>query len=218
MNSDLPIDVEHLLSGLAVRRPVFHAEADFQHELAWQIRGSTGLEIRLEYPYPDDNRRLDIWLPQQGVAIELKYCTRGLKAKRQGEVFRLRDQGAQDIRRYDFLKDIQRLEAACAQWENCKSGLAIFLTNDHTYWQPSKRTETVDAAFRLHEGRTIGGGLEWAAGTSPGTMKARESPLSLQSAYKMQWQRYSRPHNGKHGEFRYLALHVAPLSNSIGSQ
>ena len=217
MNSDLPIDVEHLLTDLAVRRPIFHSEADFQHALAWQIRESTGSEIRLEFPYSGDNRRLDIWLPQQGVAIELKYCTQGLRAKHHGEDFALRDQSAQDTRRYDFLNDVQRLENACAERDDCKGGLAIFLTNDHTYWQRSKRTNTQDAEFRLHEGRTISGGLGWAAETSPGTMEGRVSPLNLQGAYEMKWRHYSAVH-GKHGKFRYLALLVAPSSNSISSQ
>ena len=214
----IPIDIEALLSELAVRRPIFHSEADFQHELAWQIREMTISEIRLEYPYPGDNpRRLDVWLPRHGLAIELKYCTRRLEANSHGEAFALREQGAQDIRRYDFLKDIQRLEDACAEWEDCKSGLAVFLTNDHTYWQPPKRTGTLDAAFRLHEGRTIHGDRPWAAETSPGTMKTRESPVSLQGAYQMKWRHYSRPATGKHGEFRYLALHVSPSLGSIGS-
>lgn len=219
MNSDLPIDVEHLLSGLAVRRPVFHSEADFQHELAWQIRESIGSEVRLEFPYSGDNRRLDIWLPQQGMAIELKYCTRGLRSNHHGEDYALRDQSAQDTRRYDFLNDVQRLENARTDREDCKCGLAIFLTNDPTYWQPSKRTNTQDAAFRLHEGRTIKGGrcLGWAADTGPGTMKGRESPLDLKDEYEMKWRHYSTVH-GRHGEFRYLALVVAPSSNSIGSQ
>ncbi len=217
MDRDSPIDIEHLLSGLAVRRPVFHSEADFQHELAWQIRESTGLEIRLEFPYSGDNRRLDIWLPQKGVAIELKYCTRGLRSNHHEEDFALRDQSAQDTRRYDFLNDVQRLENAWTDREDCKSGLAIFLTNDPTYWQPSKRDNTQDAEFRLHEGRTIRGGLGWAAETSPGTKKGRETPLNLQDEYEMKWRHYSTVH-GRHGEFRYLALVVAPSSNSIGSQ
>lgn len=212
------MDVEVLLSELTVRRPIFHSEADFQHELAWQIRERITPEIRLEYPYPGDNpRRLDIWLPQQGTPIELKYCTRELKTNIHGEAFDLRDQRAQDTRRYDFLKDIQRLEKACSEWADCRTGLAIFLTNDPTYWQGSKNTGTLDAAFRLHEGRTIEGSLRWAVETSPGTMRNRECPVTLQGVYEMKWRHFSRPYTDKYGEFRYLALHVAPSSNAIGS-
>ena len=42
-----------VLSDLAVRRPGFHSEADFQHELAWAIQTKYAHqkpELRLEYP------------------------------------------------------------------------------------------------------------------------------------------------------------------------
>ncbi|MEU0878720.1 hypothetical protein ABZ345_08995 [Lentzea sp. NPDC005914] len=38
------IDMVEALSGLAVRRPIFHSEADFQHlrgSLGWTARGSS---------------------------------------------------------------------------------------------------------------------------------------------------------------------------------
>ena len=68
------------------------------------------------------------------------------------ERFVLRDQGAQDIRRYDFLMDIQRLEDEVSEGR-ARQGFAILLTNDPSYWQPPRRDETVDAAFRIHDGR-----------------------------------------------------------------
>ena len=114
------IDIPQLLSHLADWRPAFHSEADFQHALAWQIKRELDSEVRLEVPYggSSDNKYLDIWLPDEGVAIELKYFTRKPDPRKRAvhlnnESFALRDQGAQDIRRYDFLNDIQRQEYAC---------------------------------------------------------------------------------------------------------
>ena len=78
-----------------------------------------------------------------------------------GERFVLRDQRAQDIRRYDFLRDVQRLEDEVSEGR-AGQGFAILLTNDPSYWQPPQRDETVDAAFRIHEGRNVNGELAWS--------------------------------------------------------
>ena len=53
---------------------------------------------------------LDSWHKTAEIAIELKFPTQNLEAKQDNEHFSLRAQGAQDTRRYDFLKDIERLE------------------------------------------------------------------------------------------------------------
>ncbi len=43
------VDVPAVLSALAVQRPVFHSERDFQHALAWQLQLShSQAQIRLE--------------------------------------------------------------------------------------------------------------------------------------------------------------------------
>ena len=45
------IVIEDLLAKLARRRPVFCSEADFQHELAYEIQKSDpSLNVRLEWP------------------------------------------------------------------------------------------------------------------------------------------------------------------------
>ncbi len=46
----------------------------------------------------------------QKLAIELKYKTRHLLGIVGGEIYDLGDQAAQDLGRYDFFKDIERLE------------------------------------------------------------------------------------------------------------
>ena len=70
-------DITHLMNELARYRPVFHSEADFQHALAWRIHEAMpDCEVRLEYkPFPTKRLYLDLWLPDIGVAMELKYCT-----------------------------------------------------------------------------------------------------------------------------------------------
>ena len=92
-------------------------------------RGQVRLEIGV-IPVEAQRMFLDIWLPVEGVAIELKYKTRGLELEQDDESFALRDQSAQDQGRYDFLRDIQRLELMRSKLEQGRAGYAVLLTND----------------------------------------------------------------------------------------
>ena len=207
---------------LASRRPIFHSEADFKHELAWQLHDE-GYEVRLEYPSfldkSGDRKALDIWFPKERLAIELKYPTRGLKCKDlEGEYFELSDHGGQPLRRYDFFKDIHRLEQAITLGQEAKNGLAILLTNDSALWTPPDEDDIVDACFRLHD-REIKGPitLEWGPGNpSAGTIKSRESPIFLMNSYSLNWQSYpnqdclalDKDESNSYKEFRYLAVEI----------
>ena len=203
-------DIEGLLNSLSEARKVFHSEADFQHALAWQIhKVAPDSEVRLEVnPFPDQDRRmfLDIWLPVEGIAIELKYVTRKLELDQDGESFALRDHSAQDQRRYDFLLDIQRLELMRSK--GCRAGYAVLLTNDSSYWNVPAARDTVDASFRIHEGRGISGELAWAERAGPGTVKGRELPIRLRRSYHISWQEYSTFPAKSYGRFRYLVVSV----------
>jgi hypothetical protein len=59
----------------------------------------------------------------------LKYKTRGLSVQIENEQYRLKDQSTQDVGRYDFIKDIQRLEHVSVGQKNFV-GYAVLLTND----------------------------------------------------------------------------------------
>lgn len=204
------LSIDALMATLAGRRRIFHSEADFQHALAWQLHeAAPDTKIRLEVDaFPDQDRRraLDIWLPVDGIAIELKYVTRKLELDHDGESFALRTHRAQDTRRYDFLLDIQRLEAMRSN--GCRVGYAVLLTNDSSYWTVPVVRDTQDADFRIHEGRNISGELAWAERAGPGTVKGRESPINLRGSYPLSWQDYSTFHGRPYGMFRYLAVTV----------
>ena len=105
-------DVHTIVANLSRRRPVFHSEADFQHAFAWQVHSDLpDCQVRLEYRTPLDERiYIDMWIANIFLAIELKYRTRKTALQFANERFELRQQSAQDHGRYDFLKDIQRLE------------------------------------------------------------------------------------------------------------
>ncbi len=206
------LDIESLLTSLAESRKVFHSEADFQHALAWQIhQAMPDSQVRLEvnaFPVQDRRMFLDIWLPVEGIAIELKYVTRELELEDADEFFALRNHSAQDQRRYDFLLDIERLELMRSNGDVCRAGYAVLLTNDPSYWNVPATMDTVDAAFRIHEGMNVSGELAWAQRASSGTVKRRESPIRLRGSYRPHWQEFSTFPGKKYGQFRYLAVSV----------
>lgn len=132
------LSVENVINELRKSRPIFHSEADFQHALAWEIHSHYPTAVvRLEiHPGRIGQREyLDVWVQYENVtyAIELKYKTRKLDVTYCGEEFHLLNQGAQDIGRYDFIKDIARLERFVAGHPKT-IGYAIMLTNDNGYW------------------------------------------------------------------------------------
>ena len=205
-------EIHSLLARLAERRPAFHSEADFQHALAWEVQLSDrNAHIRLEKQVAAQGSRVHLDLLVQShsgeIAIELKYKTRAAKLVHANEEYFLRNQSAQDIGRHDFLKDIQRLEKYVEAHANSEA-FAILLTNDRTYWMESKKNDSVDSEFRVHEGRTIQGGATWGAKASAGTKHKREEPIKLQGKYAVQWRKYSSFGPGTAEEFRYVLLRV----------
>ena len=108
-----------------------------------------------------------------------------------------------DLARRDFVFDIARLEVFCATVPNT-NGFAILLTNDAALWSlPASSSVTRDREFRLHEGRTLSGTLQWADGTYP------ENARTLLGTYPIEWQLYSQL-AGPGGDFRWLIVEVAP--------
>ena len=199
-------NIPQILRDLAEQRPIFHSEADFQHELAWHLReADPSLRPRLEYPFGRLNRRAcDIVLIRNGIemALELKYLCQKLECEIGGETFRLEKQGAQNIRRLQTLEDIERMEGFLGDHPSAQAHV-VLLTNHDTYWKGSA-ADTADAEFDIREGRIVTGDLNWAQWAD----KWKPTPaVNLRGSYIMQWQDYSRI-NGKHGLFRFLHIPV----------
>jgi hypothetical protein len=208
------LEMNDIMRRLARERPLFHSEADFQHALAWKIHGlMPEAQIRLEVSSGrfDKRERIDILVRfgNQTCAIELKYKKRKVDYEFAGEKFSLANDGAQDIGRYDFIKDVARLERFVSS-ERDIIGHAIFLTNDDLYWRESARGIN-SAAFFLHEGRKISRGslLSWHESTGKGTMKGRENSFELRAERVFSWEDYSTISGVANGAFRYLSLKVS---------
>jgi hypothetical protein len=203
------VKIDDLMQSLAVRRPIFHSEADFQHEFAWQARvASPDLRVRLERPFPGRaSGAIDIIFERSGAehAIELKYLTRLYEGDCGGENFKLKNQGAQDVRSYDVCKDISRIEAFCSA--PGRIGSVVVLTNEPYYWKARLKVGTCAEAFDISGTGELAGELAWAEHTGAGTKKNREEPIMLTHRHSPEWKDYSEV-SGKNGRFRYFTLSV----------
>ncbi len=213
-SKDVCVDaLMHRLSESSDHR-IFNSEADFQFSLAWAIKEKyPKFEVRLEEVFnsrPDQHVDIVLHSGKYIIPIELKYCTKPLPKNNTSGVV-LKNQGAEDLRRYDFIKDISRIEQLRDDPDpeyDFMCGYAIFLTNSNHYWSARKSWEDcIDQAFRIHQDKgTLGGNdLHWDNDASAGTMKGRETPLST-DVYKIDWKHYL---NDPDPEFQYLSIRVA---------
>ncbi len=205
--------VGDVLETLSEQRQVFHSEADLQFAFAWTAKVLySGVEVRLE-THPEPNVRLDLQLnwPATGryLAIELKYMTRRWEGKVGEEMFALKGHGAQDIRGYDVVKDVERVERFVEDRRGW-SGYVVVLSNDPSYWQPCVHARQTNAdSFRLSEGTLLSGQRDWGPRTGAGTLRGREKPIALRGKYTLRWQNFSSVEQPP-TEFRSLVVPVSP--------
>ena len=113
----------------------------------------------------DSNIRIDIVLLKGGIfyPIEIKYKTKKEKEKsdfirfgvKMGKLKRFKDQGAQNIGRYSFWKDVARIEFVKECFSpNIAKGFCVFVTNDKSY----KADHT---NFSMKEKVEQGGVIQW---------------------------------------------------------
>ena len=206
--SNLFPDLEPLLHQMAVARPIFHSEDDFKFALAWHLVSvRPGAAVRLETPFdvPNVRGKLDLRYEDsdERVAVELKYKTRRAEIVVNGEEYQLKGQAAQDLGRYDFCRDVWRVESLVRAGRATR-GLAILLTNDPAYRSEAK-PGSVGEAFTLHESQILEGVLSWPAGFSSGTTKGREAAIALSGSYTIAWHRYSEFEDSNSAPFHYCA-------------
>ena len=198
-------NIDATLQLLSQIRPIFHNEADFQFAFAWKIQQQyPDFNIRLEYKIMEPIKRyIDVWIRNPNpIAIELKYKSALLNTQVDDEIFNLTNHGAVDLGRYDFWKDVQRLEEIVTSHPNTE-GYAVMITNDPSYWKSPQNNNTNDSAFKIHEGRQVTGDLSWSSKAGRGTTECREKPLTIKGAYDVHWKKYS---NHKNNEFKILCL------------
>nr|WP_122012299.1 hypothetical protein [Maliibacterium massiliense] len=209
------MDIAKQMAALQTRRPLFHCEADFQFALAWQLQKAyPTADIRLEYcPREHPNMHVDIMVFVHGrcYPIELKYKTLCLTHGEGDAYYAIKNHGAQDIGRYDCLKDVARIESLRGAMDGFGGGYVVILTNDPAYWSlPKYDRPTNFDAFRIHHGALKTGVCRWAERAGRGTTKGREAPVHLAGAYRIAWREYSRLPEQKNGLFQYTIIQIDP--------
>ena len=117
---------------MAIIGKLFCSEADFQFSLGWELHrllpnAQLLFEKEVNVGYVDI---IVIW-NGKWYFIELKYHTSLCDTMTLGLPLHLKNQSAQDILRYDYLYDINRIQRIAANMEEVYGGgYAIVLTND----------------------------------------------------------------------------------------
>ena len=206
VNPNLINDIESdIRNFLKQQNKLLFNEFDFQMQLAIYLSMTQKYDdVESEYFLPtkntdilkgydwDSNMRIDIVVRRgnEYVPIELKYVTKRVIRDhvRFGELIKgmeiLKNHAAQDIRRYDFWKDVRRIELIKNIFPNVKNGLAVFLTNDSAYIREPK-IDAVCASFSMSGNREIGAcRMDWQG--NPATAK-NHKPFQLDGSYQLIW-------------------------------
>lgn len=199
------------------KRPIFHSEDDLKFALACEIKDfNENLQVRLERPTDiklekinGENKSTDrasfdiiVIVGDKTIPIELKYKTKELKCEIKGEKYDLKEQGAVNIGRYSFFKDIVRIEKYL---EKNKSdyGIVLFLTNDKKYYDSNiKDKNTLDKYFYCYNGKRVEKGhIKWNylkidqtkdPENKHWTTKGQTSfKIELKNSYTFEWCDYS---------------------------
>lgn len=150
-------EIKNMIDSFAKRGTIFSSEAQFQFDLAWELREQKyGETVLLEHLIQNDSkgkkRYIDIVIKNGDycIPIELKYKTADKKIEYlldNGEIIKTYNQGACDIGCYDFLKDLSRVEDIVLDKEHIfikgksmkvEKGYVIIITNEKTYFEGPK--------------------------------------------------------------------------------
>jgi hypothetical protein len=240
-------DLEEILKDLKEKRKVFHSEDDLKFSLGYLIKRSfSSFEIRLEKPVElnfesrstkepikrrapidivvitDDNRQ---------IPIEIKYKTRSFSKEKKSktatpfvidaEQYDLSNQGASDLGRFNFRKDIVRIEKFISEKRNISNvGFCLLITNDKDYWSDPGEVLVKNYSLQIDgKIKREDEGWNYAKGYVPKksdwTKKGDLNlDLKLNYDYDINWQKYSNieqginPFSPVNAQFRCLLIKV----------
>ena len=224
-------DLESVLNELSEEREIFVSEADFQLALAWKIKEKyNDVKVRCEYPLQvgKEYMHVDIMVIREGewIPIELKYKTAAIEKNTKkgiiidGEKYSVKNQSAQDIGRYDYLRDIERIERIINSKigkDRFEKGYTIIISNDPLYRRKPQYKKQEKGKqlpnyyqFSIHESNEgekahrIIKNPNWHECTGDGTKKGREHKIHLKGSYICKWKTYSKIDASINNEFKYL--------------
>jgi len=218
----------HIEDFLKQENNFFYNERDFQMHLAGFLKDKKYYSnIFLEYSLPasilylnttngskiETDIRIDIVVEKDGwfYPIELKYKTKLVEKdgdflerfgkKIEGIEF-LKNQAAQNIGRYSFWKDVERLEIVKKYFTpNIVAGFCVFMTNDQSYTNTPKGAS---ATFTMEVNKKHKGKLDWVGEVAEST-KRKLPVISLDNEYTIKkWDKVKN----KDIEFYYTIVEV----------
>lgn len=204
-NSDKNIS-EDWFKSFSSQKVIPTSQFDFRDKLANCLK-ELGYSVHKNREMGKDKVDLFATKGDERIVIEVRYKTALLKTIHQGEHVHLKNQGSQDISRYDFLSDLEKVERVVDSRPGLK-GYAILLTNDHLYWKPPRKYDSVDKDYHIHNGRVVFGQCSWGREASRGTTAGRERILNFKKTYPMKWQPYLNLGNEKNMVFQALVIEV----------
>lgn len=189
-------------SFLAQQEELMFNELDIQIQLALYLRASGHYDdVDVEYSLPNEslpdydwgsNLRIDLVVSRDGeyCPVELKYPTRKVTQSilRFGvdvpEAVVMKNQGAQDIVRYNFWKDVRRMESLRKRFATIKNGIAFIMTNDPSYVRSVRNTSSC-APFSTAEGHKVGPGtVDWQ---NDPKVRKNHPAFNLDGSYSLHW-------------------------------
>lgn len=204
------VEIENIIQKFGKSGNLFLCERQFQFDLAQEIlKNFNDCVVHLEFPSEKHccNHLVfyDIVIEEknQYFVIELKYKTRKADITYKNNKYSLKNQSAQDFGRFDFLKDISRIE----QWNQFNpnrtfvGGVAVILTNDSSYWEKTGENCNYEAFALKDETTIVAGKKEWGSENLDYVGKARKDGLNILNDYDIKWVDY---HKDENNEFRYL--------------
>jgi len=160
----MAINIEKIFKNfMSKQKRMFISEVDFQFNFGTYLKNLRKIkEVIFEYPVRNDkkNEYIDLVIKYKDnkyFGIELKYNTKEEKINFDGREFVLKNQGAHDMTRVSWVKDVFRLENFINKKINNNAndkvidkGVFIALTNDDKIWDSTKK-DTIDSEFRFYD-------------------------------------------------------------------
>ena len=215
--------IRNAMKSMAKSRPVFHGEADFRLSLAREIyrkyKTKNKKKPLIFSEWPCRQMRIDLAIKKSfqlatackaDIAFEFKYGPKRWDGQINGVQYNLKNAPEPPVRRYNFWKDVSRLEKL-VKAEMIKRGYALIFTHNKAYWEKDEgkkhKGKKYKAGFQLYEGFKVPRKLKWPAGTPCSMKKWKPKPIHLQGKYIPNWQPYFK--DEEQGiEIRYLLLEI----------
>lgn len=162
---------------------------------------------------------LDLYviLNEKTYGFEFKYKTKEMSVQNDLLSFKLKNQGAQDLLRFEFRKDIHRLEYLKQNTNKPKIdiGFAILLSNDNTLYNNEEK-ETADIELRFSDEIPIqGGSFNWhPKDKNASWLKEPKFTMDLKlrtEGYEIKWYKYIEYQNNLNSmncTFKYCMVKV----------